>query len=67
MKIHHLTVEERLKLVEDIWDSIAAEREALPLTSEQRQELERRLDRYRIDGDRGAPAVESIERIRSRL
>ena len=67
MKIHDLTLEERLRLVEDIWDSIAAEQEALPLTSEQRQELDRRLERYRIDGDRGAPAGESIERIRSRL
>ena len=67
MKIHDLTLEERLKLVEDIWDSIAAEQEALPLTSEQRQELDRRLERYRVDGDRGAPAGESIERIRTRL
>ena len=67
MQIHDLTLEERLKLVEDIWDSIAAEEEALPLTAEQRQELDRRLERYRVDGDRGAPAVESIERIRTRL
>ena len=67
MKIHDLTLEERIKLVEDIWDSIAAEQESLPLTSEQRRELDRRLERYRVDGDRGAPAVESIERIRGRL
>ena len=67
MKICDLTLEERLKLVEDIWDSIAAEQEALPLTSEQRQELDRRLERYRVDGDRGAPAGKSIEQIRTRL
>ena len=67
MKIHDLTLEERIKLVEDIWDSIAAEQEALPLTSEQRRELDRRLERYRVDGDRGGPAGESIERIRGRL
>jgi len=67
MQIHDLPLEERLKLVEDIWDSIAAEQEALPLTQEQRRELDRRLDRYRVDGDRGAPAGESIKRIRSRL
>ena len=67
MKIHDLTLEERIKLVEDIWDSIAAEQESLPLTSEQRRELDRRLERYRVDGDRGAPAGESIERIRGRL
>jgi len=67
MKIHDLTLEERIKLVENIWDSIAAEQEGLPLTSEQRRELDRRLERYRMDGDRGAPAGESIERIRGQL
>lgn len=67
MTIHDLTLEERLKLVEDIWDSIAAEQEALPLTAEQRWELDRRLQIYRVDGNRGAPAAETIERIRSRL
>ncbi len=67
MKIPDLTLEERLKLVEDIWDSIAAEQEALSLTSEQRRELDRRLERYRVDGARGVPAAQSIERIRTRL
>jgi putative addiction module component (TIGR02574 family) len=67
MKIHDLPLEERIKLVEDIWDSIAAEQEALPVTAEQRRELDRRLERYRVDGDRGAPAGQCIERIRSRL
>jgi len=67
MKIHDLPLEERIKLVEDIWDSIAAEQGALPLTSEQGRELDRRLELYRVDGDRGAPAGECIERIRSRL
>jgi putative addiction module component (TIGR02574 family) len=56
MKIHDLPLEERIKLVEDIWDSIAAEQEALPVTAEQRRELDRRLERYRVDGDRGTPA-----------
>lgn len=67
MNIHELPLEERIRLVEDIWDSIAAEQEALPLMSEQRGELDRRLERYRVDRDRGAPAAESIERIRGRL
>jgi putative addiction module component (TIGR02574 family) len=67
MKIHNLPLEERIKLVEDIWDSIAAEQEALPVSAEQRRELDRRLERYRVDGDSGAPASQSIERIRSQL
>lgn len=67
VKIQELGLEERLKLVEDIWDSIAAEQEALSLTEAQRQEFDRRLERYRIDGNRGELAVTSIERIRTRL
>lgn len=38
--IEQLSVEERLVLVEELWDSIAA---ATPLTDAQRAELDRRL------------------------
>jgi putative addiction module component (TIGR02574 family) len=40
--IDRLSVEERLDLVEEIWDSIAADSSAIPLTEAQRVELERR-------------------------
>lgn len=41
-----LTIPERLQLVEDIWDSIAAaaDAEALPLTEAERLLLDERLD-----------------------
>ena len=67
MKIQDLSLDERLQLVEDIWDSIAAEQGVLPVTPEQREELDRRLKAYRLDGNRGIPALEAIEKIRSRL
>ncbi len=67
MKIDELSVDERLRLVEDIWDSIAAERDRLPLTTKQRQRLDFRLDAYRLDKNPGAPGFEAIERIRNRL
>jgi putative addiction module component (TIGR02574 family) len=38
-----LTVEERINLVQDIWDSIAAEQGCAELTEAQRQELDRRI------------------------
>lgn len=41
--IDRLGVEDRLALVEELWDSIAADSSALPLTPEQIRELERRL------------------------
>jgi putative addiction module component (TIGR02574 family) len=38
-KSRELPAEERIKLVEDLWDSIAADRKALPITPEQQAEL----------------------------
>jgi putative addiction module component (TIGR02574 family) len=43
-EISRLSVDERIQLVEDIWDSIAADACALSLTEEQRAELDRRLN-----------------------
>jgi putative addiction module component (TIGR02574 family) len=44
--IEKLSVEERIALVEDLWDSIA---EDTPLTEPQRAELDRRLEDHRRD------------------
>jgi putative addiction module component (TIGR02574 family) len=41
--IDRLGLEERLNLVEEIWDSIGAKDEEIPLTGAQRSELERRI------------------------
>lgn len=42
--IDRLPVEERLMLVEEIWDSIAADTVAVPLTDAQRAEIQNRID-----------------------
>jgi putative addiction module component (TIGR02574 family) len=54
-EIETLSVEDRLRIVEAIWDSIAAEPENLPLTEAQRLELERRLVEDREDPDDVVP------------
>lgn len=41
--IDRLPIDERLTLVEEIWDSIAADSGAIPLTDAQRNELEKRV------------------------
>ncbi len=41
--IDRLGVEDRIALVEEIWDSIVADSAAVPLTAPQRDELDRRL------------------------
>jgi putative addiction module component (TIGR02574 family) len=42
-QIQQLPIEERLKLVEDIWDGIAATPDAVPIPEWHRAELDRRL------------------------
>lgn len=55
VNLRKLPLDERIRLVEDLWDSIAADQKALPLTQEQREELDRRLDAYERDGNPGRP------------
>lgn len=52
-EILQLSIAERIQLAEDIWDSIAAFPEAVPLTNEQKQELDRRLQAYAQNPDEG--------------
>lgn len=62
-----LSVPERLKLVEDIWDSIAECPEAVELTPEQRVELDRRLANFRRDPTSGSPWEDVKARIKAKL
>ena len=57
-EVLNLPLEERLRLVESIWDSIAQFPEALELTEAQRLELDRRLESYEADPNAGVPWVE---------
>ena len=49
LKIDQLSVEERIALIGEIWDSMAATPEKIPLTDAQKLELDRRLDAYQND------------------
>jgi putative addiction module component (TIGR02574 family) len=49
--IDRLAVEDRLDLVEQIWDSIAADNPSLPLTDHQRAELDRRISDHDTNPD----------------
>lgn len=53
--IDRLSMEERLTLVEDLWDSIAEESAATTLTDAQRAELERRLADHKANPDDVVP------------
>jgi len=45
-EILQLSVAERIQLVEDIWDSVAAFPDEVPLTERQKKELDCRLQSY---------------------
>ncbi len=64
--ILRLSVSERIQLVEDIWDSIAEVPDSIPLTDEQKAELDRRLDAYHKNPLAGSPWSVVRERFKSR-
>lgn len=47
--IDRMSIDDRLALVQEIWDSITTAPEQLPLTDAQRRELERRLAAHAAD------------------
>jgi putative addiction module component (TIGR02574 family) len=66
-RLHELSIDEKLQLVEELWNSIAADNASLPLTEAQREELDRRLDEFEADGDLGRDATSVLDEIRQRL
>ena len=64
--INSLSSEERLRLLDELWESLSAAPEAIPLTNAQREELDRRLDELDREGPIGIPWEEVLQRIRSR-
>lgn len=62
-EILELPVAERIRLVELIWDSIAAVPEAVPVSSELKAELDRRLAEFEANPEAGSPWDEVRKRI----
>jgi putative addiction module component (TIGR02574 family) len=62
--IDQLSVAQRVLLVEEIWDSIAADAEELPMTRAQEQDLQRRLAAYHRDPQAGTSWEEVKARCR---
>ena len=52
-EILSLSISERIQLVEDIWDSIAADQNAVEITDMQKNELDKRLADYTLNPDDG--------------
>ena len=65
-EILRLPVSERIDVVEQIWDSVAADSDAVPVTPEQREELDRRLKEHEQNPNDVVEWSEVERRIRSR-
>lgn len=59
----HLSPAERIRLAEDLWDSVSAEQDVPPLSPEQQEELQRRL----AIADRGEMTYSSWQDVKRRL
>lgn len=64
LDIAKLSPEERLELLEQLWDSLSPD--AIPMTEAQQEELDRRLDELDREGPIGIPWNEVLDRIRNR-
>ena len=62
-EIKKLSVEERLQMVEAIWDSIDQDTVDLDLTPDQKEELDRRIEKH----ERGEGKTYSWEEIKQRI
>jgi putative addiction module component (TIGR02574 family) len=66
LNIDALSPDERLRLIEELWESLSEKPAAVPLTDAQREELDRRLDDLERSDPEGIPWEQVLRQIRSR-
>ena len=65
--IDRLDPQDRLDLVGEIWDSLAADTEHAPLTQAQREEVDRRLAKHQVNPAAAVPWEKVEAEARARL
>ena len=63
--ISSLTAEQKLRLIEELWDSLSDDE--IPITEAQKQELERRLADLESNPDKVVPWDEVRRRLQDRI
>ena len=58
-----LSIPERIQLVEDIWDTIAAKADSVELREEEKKIIDERLEAYHRNPDLGSPWEDVFKRI----
>ncbi|WP_031387237.1 addiction module protein [Desulfonatronum thiodismutans] len=67
LELREIPVDQRIRIVEEIWDSIAADQQLIEISDAQRELLNIRLDAFESDLDYGTDAKIVIERVREKL
>ena len=62
----NLSIPERIQLVEDIWDTIAAQADRVELTEEEKKVIDERLKAYHQNPNLGSPWEDVFKRIVSK-
>jgi putative addiction module component (TIGR02574 family) len=67
IEIDNLSAEERLELIESLWESLIHDPSSIPVTAAQRRILDERLDEIEAGDDTGIPWEEVKARITKQL
>lgn len=59
----NLSIPERIQLVEDLWDTIAAEADGVELTEEDKKIIDERLEAYHKNPELGSPWEDVFKRL----
>jgi putative addiction module component (TIGR02574 family) len=59
----NLSIPERIQLVEEIWDTIAAEADIVELTEEEKRIIDERLEAYHRNPEAGFPWEEVYQKL----
>ncbi len=64
--ILHLSIPERIQLVEDVWDTIAAKADKVELTNEEKKIINQRLESYHRNPEAGSPWTDVLKRLEAK-
>ncbi len=67
IEIDDLNIEERLELIESLWESLVVDPSNIPVTDAQKKMLDERLDEVDAGDDAGIPWEDVKARIQKRL
>jgi putative addiction module component (TIGR02574 family) len=62
-EVSNMSIEEKIILVEDLWDMIVASEDEIPLSSSQKHELDKRFENY----ENNPETAISWEKMKARL